>query len=72
MKTIQELTLNYKAKNEERKLFEFWKPRYLDKEVTIYNAEITIGDEEISNDGTVSYTITADTKHIAKSFAEKM
>lgn len=54
MKTIQDLTLNYKAKNEDRKWFEVWKPRYLDKEVTIYNAEIIIGDEEISKDGTVS------------------
>lgn len=70
MKMNQSLTMQYEIKNIDRKWYQVWKPRYVPKEVTIHDADITIGNEEIDENGNVSYTVKASPKDIVVKFEQ--
>lgn len=66
----QEMTLQYQVKNGDRKWYHLWKPRFIQKEITIHDVEINVGKEQIDKDGNISYTLTASPKDIARQFEQ--
>lgn len=68
---LQDLTMSYSSRNPDRKWYQIWKPRWIDHEITINNADIKISEPK-EVDGSLEYTLTADSKTIAKEFADKI
>ena len=69
---VNDLTMEYQIPNRDRKWWQLWKPRYIDRTITIPNAEVTISDKPTVNNGTLTYTLTADAKHIAKQIKKEL
>ena len=69
---INELTIEYQIPNSGRKWWQLWKPRSLDRTMTIPNAKVTINDKPTTDKGTLTYTVTADPTHIAKQIKKEL
>ena len=69
---VNELTMEYQIPNSGRKWWQLWKPRNLDRTMTIPNAKVTIDDKPTTDKCTLTYTLTADPTHIAKQIKKEL
>lgn len=65
MVKVNEFTVTFHLKNDDRKWYQIWKPLTVDREITIYDADIDVRETDIDRNGTITYTVTADTTDIA-------